>query len=140
MARTIQSRPPLRDAAQKFDATRADELVGVKAQNLADGAGSASVPVDTEANLIVSRESTNAPTFTGCDLTDESTPAIARTFKRAAGTSQVVTITLTQAIDGNTSYTLDTAGAALTVAPSGLGGSSPAWEVVAALGTVTAVP
>jgi hypothetical protein len=140
MARLIQSRPPLREAAQKFDATRADDMVGIRQQELADGAGSTNVAVDVEANLVISRESTNAPTFTGCDLTDEATPAIARTFKRAAGTSQVVTVTLTQSIDGNTSYTLDTAGAALTIAPAGLGGDSPAWEVISALGTVSAVP
>lgn len=140
MARTIQSRPPLRDAVQKFDATRADELVGVKAQDVPDGSAVADVPVDIEANLIVSRESTNAPTLVGCDLLDEATPAIARTFKRAAGATQVVTVTLAQPIDGNTSYTLDDAGAALTIAPAGLDGDSPAWEVVGALGTVSAVP
>jgi len=138
--RTIQSRPLLRQSVQQFDATRADELVGVKSQDIPDGSAVADVPVDVEANLVVSREATNAPTIVGCDLNDEATPAIARTFKRAASATQQVTITLAQPIDGNTSYTLDTAGAALTIAPAGLDGDSPAWEVVSAVGTVTAVP
>ena len=142
MNRTIQSRPPLRQKVQQFNATRADELVGVKSQDIADGSTAAGVEVgvDIEANLVISREATTAPTIVGCDLTDPATPAIVRTFKRAASATQVVTITLAQAIDGNTSYTLDDAGAALTIAPAGLSGDSPAWEVVSALGTVTAVP
>lgn len=140
MAREIQGRPNLRRTVQQFDATRADELVGVKHQSVADGEAVADVAADVEANLHVSLESTNAFAFTGCDLTDEATPAISRTFKRAAGATQVVTVTLDQPIDGNTSYTLDTAGAAITVAPVVGAGVDPAWELVSALGTVTAVP
>jgi hypothetical protein len=133
----VQGRPQLTQSVQQFNATAAGDLVGVRTQIVANAStGAVAQVADPNANLHLSAESTSAFTFNGLDLTAAGTPAIARTFKRAAGATQVVTITLEQPIDGNTSYTLDTAGAALTIMPRGVDG----WITVAALGTVTAVP
>ena len=140
MARTIDVRRPLREAVQQFDSTRADELIGVKTQLVANGStGGSAVEADPESNLHRSDEQTSPHAFTGVDLTEEATPLIEHTFKRSAASSVVVTVTLDQAIDGNVSYTLDTAGAAITVAPRLVAGT-PAWELKSTLGTVTAVP
>lgn len=144
MARRIFNRPNLRSTVQQFDATRADMLVGVHVQVLADGAAPAGgqVETDPEASLIVSYESTTAPTFTGLDLTDEAVPAIERTFSRPAGATQQVTVQLAQPIEGNTAYTLDAAGSAITLMPvfEEQGAPATGWVVKNAIGTVTAVP
>jgi hypothetical protein len=141
MSRQINGRPLLRATTQQFNATRADELIGVKTQQVNDGTATATVAVDAEANLHVSRESTTAFSFTGCDLSKAATPLIERTFKRAVGATQNVTITLAQQIDGNTSYVLASAGASLSVMP--VETSAPGvfvWAVKSATGTVNAVP
>jgi len=140
MARETQARPALRERLGKWDASRAGDLVGVKTQDVPDGSTAGNdVEADPEANLHVSREATDAHAFVGLDLTDEAVQPIPHTFKRSAAATEVTTITLAQPIDGNTSYTLDTAGAAITVMPV-VGSPTPAWELVAAIGTVTAVP
>lgn len=139
MARQIPARPDLHLSVQQFNATPAGDLLGAKTQVVADGGGSSDVEVDVNANVHLSKEATNAFAFTGCDLDVESTPFMERTFKRAVGATQVVTVTLDQKIDGNTSYTLDTAGAALTIMPILVDGVA-SWIVKSALGTVSAVP
>lgn len=100
--------------------------------------GGAAVAADREANLHVSEEATDAFSFTGLDLEDESVAMTAHTFKRQA--SQVATVTLAQAIDGNTSYTLDAAGSAITVAGYVDASGAYAYALLSAVGSVTAVP
>ncbi len=139
MAREIQSRPPLRDALGKWGASRAGDLAGFKNQVVADGAtGGAAVAADAEANLHLSEEATDAHSFTGLDPEDESVAMIAHTFKRQG--SEVITVTLSQKIDGNTSYTLDAAGSAITVAGYADASGAYAYALLSAVGSVTAVP
>lgn len=141
MARENQARPPLRDALGKLDTQRADVIIGTKQQAVADAqTGGNGVACDVEATLHVSHESANAFAFTGCDLSDEATPYIERTFFRAVGTTKVATVTLAQKINGNTSVTLDTAGSGVTLVPYQAADGTYSWVAKSAVGTVTYVP
>ena len=130
MSDAIQARPNLRDPLGKWDATSAEALLGPRSQVVADGAtGGTAVAADRETTLFVSEEDTSAFTVTGLDLTEDGMPFVPRTFYRQG--TQVVTVTLDQPIHGNTSYTLDSAGAVLAIKPYIDSAGAPQWFVEA---------
>ncbi len=139
-SRTIPNRPPLTESVQQFNATEAQDLIGIKAQTIADGAAgpTGDVQGDFDANLIVSLEDTNPVTLIPPDLTDPGTAWIQRTFVQLG--TQNVQIIPPQPIVAFPGVELAAVGSSATVVPYILEGTGPIWLVVATFGTVNIIP
>jgi len=138
--RTIQGRIPLRSTVQMFNATRADDMIGIKAQTIGDDTAGplGEVVADPEANMVVSEEDTNPVTLIPPKLSDPSTPWIQRTYTQL-GTQNVQVIGENLVID-QAGVELAGAGSSVTVEPYRKADASLVWVIVATYGTVNLIP
>ncbi len=134
---SAQDRPSLLQTVQQFNATPAGDLIGYKSQVVPDGV-TGSIAADVESNLHVGFNS-GIVTFTGLDLSLESTPPIPHTFHRRG--SGLINVAPTQLINAaTTSVQLDADGASVTLAPVINDTGALQWMIIATFGTVTFTP
>ena len=139
--RNIQGRPNLSLTVQQWNATPASDLVGVKAQTIADGStAGAPVNCDPQANIHVSLEDTDAFELNAPSLADEGTPYIVRTFKQLGTESVTVLAAAGDTIEGAAGVQLGAPGSFATVAPFQLPDKTFTWLVVGTGGTVVIIP
>ena len=139
--RNIQGRPNLSLTVQQWNATPASDLVGVKAQTIADGSTAGSpIDCDPQSNIYVSLEDTDAFELNAPALSDEGTPFITRTFKQLGSESVTITPAAGDTIEGNAGAELGAAGSYVTVAPFQQPDKTYTWLIVSSGGTVVIIP